>query len=125
MTLREESRQRKEEVRERIRAERETKREAKADCMREEQRIKAKWHIDTARRTLEYCSRMTARLEQRVAELQAKVDYFQSIGLPYHGYEEKLFKAMDDLFKHQERVSKAELDLDVWQHRLDNLDVLF
>lgn len=125
MTMKELDRQRKEEVRERICQEREARREAKAEVMRSEMEIKAQWHIDTARRTLEYCSRMTARLEQRVAELQAKVDYFQSIGLPYHGYEEKLFKAMDDLFKHQERVSKAELDLNVWQHRLDNLDVLF
>ena len=125
MTLKEESRLHKAEVRERIRAERDAKREAKAEVMRSEMEIKAQWHISNAQRTLEYCSRMTARLEQRVVELQAKVDYFQSIGLPYHGYEEKLFTAMDDLFKHQERVSKAELDLDVWQHRLDNLDVLF
>lgn len=125
MTMKELDRQRKEEVRERIRAERETRREAKAEVMRSEMEIKAQWHVSNAKRQLEYCSRMTARLEQRVAELQAKVDYFQSIGLPYHGYEEKLFKAMDDLFKHQERVGKAELDLDVWQHRLDNLDVLF
>lgn len=123
MTLREESRQRKEEVRERIRASREARREAKADCMREEQRIKAKWHIDTAQRTLEYCSRMVERYEKRAAELEYKVSYFESVGLPHAGIEAKMLKAQDDLFKQQERVSKAELELAVWTHRLENIDL--
>ena len=123
MTMKELDRQRKEEVRERIRAEREAKREAKADCMREEQRIKAEWHISNAEREIAYCSRMVERYEKRAAELEYKVSYFESVGLPHAGIEAQMLKVQDDLFKQQERVSKARLELVVWTHRLENIDL--
>lgn len=125
MTLQEESRLRKAEVRERIRAERDAKREAKAQVMQEEQRIRAEWHISNAEREISYCERMLGRYTKRAEDLRYKVTYYQSIGLPCAGLEQQLVKAEDDLFKHEQRISKAELELSVWQHRINNIDVLF
>ena len=102
MTLREESRLRKEEVRERIRA---------------------TWHIANAQKEIEYCERMLGRYTKRAEDLRYKVTYYQSIGLPCAGLEQQLVKAEDDLFKHEQRISRAELELNVWQHRADHIDL--
>lgn len=123
MSLKEESRLHKEEVRERIRQERDAKREAKAQVMQEEQRIRATWHISNAQKEIEYCERMLARYEKRASDLRYKVTYYQSIGLPCAGLEQQLVKAEDDLFKHEQRISRAELELNVWQHRADHIDL--
>lgn len=122
-TWRDIDRERKAETRERIRQDKEARREAKADVMREERRIKAEWHVSNAQREIEYCGRMSARYEKRAADLEYKVTYYQSLGLPCAGLEQQLIKAQDDLFKHQERISKAEMELAIYQHRLDNIEL--
>lgn len=123
MTLKQLDRQRKDEVRDRIRAERDAKREAKAQVMQEELRIRAEWHVSNAEREIAYCERMLGRYTKRAEDLRYKVTYYQSIGLPCAGLEQQLVKAEDDLFKHEQRISKAELELSVWQHRINNIDV--
>lgn len=125
MTWRDIDRERRLAERERILAAKEERREAKTAAQREEAEIKARWHIQNAERELAYCERMLAQYRRKAEDLRVKVEYFQSVGLPCGGYQDKLFKAEDNLFKHEQRVSAAELERDVWQHRLDNLDVLF
>lgn len=125
MTWRDIDRERRLAERERILAAKEEQREAKTAAQREECRIKAKWHISNATREIEYCTRMLQQHQRKAEDLRVKVEYFQSVGLPCGGYQDKLFKAEDAAFKMEQRLSKAQLDLSVWQHRISNIDVLF